>query len=273
MNAPNEFEIYLFTFLTLVAAGLGFPIPEEIPIVGAGAYAGTHCGITPKEVAPAIGVLGAIPGAGLPAALPWPALAYLDQHLDSPITVRWWLFLPICILGVVLSDGMLYGMGRLFGTRLLDLPFMTRLMPARKRQQIQDSFHRSGVKILLFARFMPGIRAPIFITAGMMRLPLHHFLLADGLYAIVGVSLLFFLSFWFTNTFVDLVENIENHVMEWRPVVIMALIVGVVGFLLYRYFRKPNIEETVIQQPSLGDAGISCDPAATAKNDEISQKP
>src|SRR5262249_11218360 len=150
------------------------------------------------QLSEVVALLSGDPILGFPAALPWGALAQRDLSPPDGIIVRWWILLPICILGVVLSDGLLYGLGRFFGTRLLDLPFMARMMPAQKRQRIEQNFHRYGVKILLFARMLPGIRAPIFITAGIMRLPLQRFLLADGIYAIPGVSLLFFLAFWFT---------------------------------------------------------------------------
>ena len=42
--------------------------------------------------------------------------------------------------------------------------------------------------ILLFARILPGIRSPIFLTAGIMKLSWQRFLLADGIYAVPGVS-------------------------------------------------------------------------------------
>lgn len=234
----GESGIYLVTFFSLLAAGLGFPIPEEIPIVGAGAYAGSHVDNRPRLARTVASLLAFDPQTSLPAAIPWSSLPPLGELPDQTSAVRWWLLLTICILGVVLSDGLLYCLGRVFGTRLLDLPFMKRFLSDAKRERIEKNFHRSGIKILLFARFMPGIRAPIFITAGIMRLPLHRFLLADGLYAIPGVSLLFFLAFWFTNSFVDLVVRVENHVVLWRPLVIMLLIIGLAGFLLFRYWRR-----------------------------------
>lgn len=58
------------------------------------------------------------------------------------------------------------------------------------------------------------------------------FLLADGIYAVPGVSLLFFLSFWFT----DWVKAMFGQVQDWvdfvrGPLLIMAVIVVGVYFL------------------------------------------
>src|SRR5947208_15650356 len=130
---------FLFTFLSLVAAGVGAPIPEELPVVLAGAHVDT------EGVREQYGVLR-------------------------------WLILPTCILGVVISDGLLYGVGRLYGTRLLETKFFTRLLPPAKRQEIEENFHKHGIKVLLFARLLPGIRSPIFIMAVVMKLPLRRFL-------------------------------------------------------------------------------------------------
>jgi len=46
---------------------------------------------------------------------------------------------------------------------------------------------------------LPGIRTPIFIIAGMLRVPLGRFLIADGLYAIPGVNILFWLAYLLTD--------------------------------------------------------------------------
>jgi membrane protein DedA with SNARE-associated domain len=192
--------IYLGVFLALVAAGLGAPIPEEIPVVTAGALIG-HAATDP------------------------------DIHL------RWWIMLPVCILGVVISDGLLYGIGRLWGPRLLENRWVARMLPAAKRHHIERNFRQYGVLVLLFARFLPAIRSPIFITAGMMRVSLSRFLLADGLYAIPGVSLLFVLAYHFTDEFKRLVDRAEKV----RSFVVVFLIAGVAAFLVYHFFRQPVV--------------------------------
>jgi membrane protein DedA with SNARE-associated domain len=198
--------VYLGAFLMLMASGMGFPIPEELPIVLAGA-----------TVAKA-------------------------PTLDPPLNVHWWLMLPVCILGVVVSDGFLYGIGRYFGWQLLEYRWVQkRLLPPEKRQRIEGNFHRYGVKILLIARLLPGIRAPIFVTAGIMRLPLSRFLLADGIYAIPGVSLLFMLAYWFTDQFVDLIERVEKRVETARPIIVLAVLTAVAAYLVFVFVRRTMV--------------------------------
>jgi membrane protein DedA with SNARE-associated domain len=234
----GELWTYLGVFAALLAAGLGFPIPEEIPIVTAGVLASQGSGDLPTY-ADVISLVAANPAANFPASIPWGAMTQERLFTPDSFRVRWWLLLPVCILGVVVSDGLLYGLGRFFGPKLLERRLIQRVIPPDKRERIERNFHQYGIKILLIARLLPGIRAGIFIIAGVMRLPYKSFLLADGLYAIPGVSLLFFLAYWFTNSFKDMVIAAEAKVVEFRAILILLAIVGVGVYFLVHVFRKP----------------------------------
>ena len=190
----------IIAFASLVAAGIGAPIPEEIPVIGAGIWVASN---------PELGVLR-------------------------------WLILPVCFVGILISDVLLYGIGRLWGTRLLEHRFLARLMPPGRREQIESNFHRYGLRILLMVRWLPGIRSPMFVTAGTMRLPLYRFIVADAIAAIAGHSLLFFLAYWFGDQFKTLVENAESKVQHTiRPLIILAAIVAVTVYLLIHFWKRP----------------------------------
>jgi membrane protein DedA with SNARE-associated domain len=112
---------------------------------------------------------------------------------------------------------------------------MQRMLPDKKRRELEDNFHKYGVAVLLFARFLPAIRSPIFVMAGVMRLPFTRFVMADGIYAIPGVSLLFTLSFWFGDQFRDLVVRIERKIAVAKPILFLLLISSVLAYLLYHF--------------------------------------
>jgi membrane protein DedA with SNARE-associated domain len=246
----GEFWIYLGVFLALVGAGLGVPIPEETAVIAGGIWCGQveEPRPEPEDVA---GLLSLTPGQDLPGGLFWVAAyrcAYPEPKSDA-VRPRWWIMLPVCIIGVVFSDGLLYGVGRFFGRRIFQHRWLSHLVPQAKIQRIERNFHKYGITILLFARFLPGIRAPIFVTAGIMRLPFNKFLLADGLYAIPGVSLLFSLAFWFTNSFKELVVRAEANI---KPIIILVVVVGVCIYLVLHFLRKPVPEGAPEELPILG---------------------
>ena len=199
-----DFELiqpFLYFFGLFVIAGLGAPIPEEVAIVGAGLWTAT-----------------------------------CDPNAYG---LYKWLMLPVCLIGVLIADGLLYGGGWFFGTRLFEKRWMARIVSPDKRKQIQDNFHRYGVSILVFGRLLPGIRAPLFLIAGTMRLSLTRFFLADGVGAILGNSLLFFLAFWFGDQFKDLIDRIRRDVEAARPIVILLAIGAVAIYLLIHFLRRP----------------------------------
>jgi membrane protein DedA with SNARE-associated domain len=182
---------YWTVFLLLVGAGVGLPVPEELPVLAGGLLVGR-----PEAV------------------------------------LHWWIMLPLCVVGVVVSDGLLYGVGRWWGRRLLGSRWIASRLSADRLHRIQDDFRTHGVKILLCARFLPGVRSPIFIAAGILRMPFGLFVLADGLYAVPGVSLIFLLGYLFT----DQILGFAQRIAEVKLVVAGGLLIGF-GYFVVRYFR------------------------------------
>src|SRR5205807_1182071 len=103
-------------------------------------------------------------------------------------------------------------------------PWLARLAPAEKRQKIEDNFRQYGVKILLMVRWVPAIRSPMFVTAGISKLSFPRFLLADATAAIIGHSLLFFLAWWFGIWFQDLINRFEHLKQVLVPLIVVAVI-------------------------------------------------
>jgi membrane protein DedA with SNARE-associated domain len=196
---------YLGVFIGILATGLGFPMPEELPII-----------------------LGGV----------------LTTHDE----VRWYYMLPVCIVGVIVGDTFLYLIGRFWGTKLVELPFIRkRFLTPERLESISENFKKYGVKILLFARLTPGIRAPIFLTAGITKLPITYFLVADGIYAIPGVSILFFLGYWFTDSIIDLVKQSAMV----KPIIVLVVLAGVALYVIYRFARKPMVTGAPTDMPPI----------------------
>ena len=76
------------------------------------------------------------------------ALEGTDDLLETIEKVRQRPNPGLRILGVVISDGLLYGVGRRYGNRLLQTKFFSRVLPPGKRQEIEENFHKHGIKVL-----------------------------------------------------------------------------------------------------------------------------
>ncbi|MBX9627435.1 MAG: DedA family protein [Gemmataceae bacterium] len=151
-----------------------------------------------------------------------------------------------CGVGIVAADCVLYGVGRQFGPRLFEFRWVQKVLSAERRQRLEGRFHNHGMKLLVMARFMPPLRTGIFLIAGAARYSFVKFLLADLVYAVVGVGALFF-----GGSFVlDLVHRVGYQAI-WFAVV------PLVGYGLYRYYRYLKKRElgaappvSVLQSPA-----------------------
>jgi membrane protein DedA with SNARE-associated domain len=221
MFSSAEFWQYAGVFGALLAAGIGAPIPEELPIATGGVM------VARAWVDPATLADGELPPAG----------------------PKWWIMLPVCFAGVVLCDVFLYWVGRKWGRWLIGKKWVQkRLLSPDRFQQIEKNFHDYGIRILLIARLLPGIRTPVFLSAGIVRLPFRKFLLADFLYAIPGVNLIFWLAYWLTDTFMELLHKVESY----RELAIIAILSFIAGFITATFVRRPVTTGSPEELPVFG---------------------
>jgi membrane protein DedA with SNARE-associated domain len=169
---------------------------------------------------------------------------------------------------VLVSDVLLYCIGRWYGSRLLTYRWVQRLMPPATQQRIRENFHHYGVNILVFGRLLPGIRVPLFLTAGLMHLPVSRFILADGLGAVLGNGVLFTLAYWFGDQFRELVEQARSEVMHFRPVVILTAILAAGFYFLYRFLRHPVPTGDPKELPIIGEQVAHLSEKATCAPEE-----
>ncbi|MFO0879517.1 MAG: DedA family protein [Gemmataceae bacterium] len=186
-------------FLFLMSAGFGNPIPEEVMIVMGG--------IATSQMAE-FGV------------------------------ARWFMF-PACVTGALMADVVLYGLGLFLGSRMMNSRIMLRLAPPEKQLRIRLNFHRYGVIIFVLGRLVPGIRTTLFLTAGAMRLHLVRFLIADGIGALFGTSIFFFLGYGLGVQFQELIEHIEQEIAPYKPIFFLTLFAIIAGYLAYIFLRHP----------------------------------
>lgn len=222
MFSAANFWQYAGVFGALVAAGFGAPIPEELPIATGGVMVGRDWG--------------------------------------AEDGLKWWIMLPLCILGVVLCDTFLYWVGRKWGRWLIRKPWVQkRLLSPERFEKIEKNFHDYGIRILLIARLLPGIRTPVFLSAGIVRLPFRKFILADVIYAIPGANLIFWLAYWLTDTFMELLHKVESY----RELAIIAILSFIAGFITATFVRRPVTTGSPEELPVLGK------PVVTIANPQV----
>ncbi len=103
----------------------------------------------------------------------------------------------LAFVGVVAGDLTMFMLGRHGGARLLRWPVVARVLTPARFASVQRKFERYGNRLLFGARFLPGMRTPIFVTAGLTRrVPTWRFVLLDGAAALVSVPVWVYLGYY-----------------------------------------------------------------------------
>jgi membrane protein DedA with SNARE-associated domain len=201
-------------------------------------------------------------GIGIPPCPEEAGILYAAAVTALHPEVHWWLAWPATSLGIVCADLVLYGIGRLWGPRLFELRWVRWILKPERRQRIEQRFHVHGIKILIAARFLPPLRTGVFMIAGTIHFSLVRFLLADLVFATLGVGVFFFCSTWL----IALVQD----TMHWM---LYAVVPVVAAYLLYRYYRflrerelrgLPQPPVSVLEMPAPAPTGSKPPSAAVA---------
>jgi membrane protein DedA with SNARE-associated domain len=165
-------------------------------------------------------------GLGIPPVPEEAGILYAAGLTSLHPEVPWWLAWAAASGGIIGADIVLYWVGRWMGQRLFQYRWVNRLLPVERRQRLEDRFHQHGMKLLLLARLLPPLRSGVFLVAGSIRYPFGRFLLAESVYGLFGVGLVFFGG----TALLALIHTVGGWVL-----LLAALPVG--GYLLYRYYR------------------------------------
>jgi len=113
----------------------------------------------------------------------------------------------VCFASVLGGDCIAFMLGRLFGSRLLDSRLAKRFFRPREQIRVRAYFRKFGSKVIFIARFLPGLRFSIYLSAGTLRVRPSVFIAYDSLAALVSVPALVYLAWAFG-------EHID-HVVSW----------------------------------------------------------
>jgi membrane protein DedA with SNARE-associated domain len=152
---------------------------------------------------PAVALVFVLCGMGLPLPeeLVLIAAGYICATYPDKAALHW--MIAWCAGGILTGDLVPFVLGRTFGTRLLRLRWLRLLVTRRRLAKFDNWFRRRGDLVIFIARFIAGIRAVAFFTAGTMKMPIRRFLLLDG----CGIVLIVPVLTWVGSHFADVIDS------------------------------------------------------------------
>lgn len=152
--------VYLGIIFLLFLGAIGFPIPEDIPIILAGV-------LSAKNMA----------------------------HVQ-PMFVACYISV-VCADLLIFTFGYFFGQKLLIaGAKSPFLPAITE----ERIEDIRDGLRKRRLMYIFIARHLFAVRTLTFLTAGALRIPMTEFLIADALAALVSVSLMLSLGYFLGET-------------------------------------------------------------------------
>ena len=168
-------------------------------------------------------------GCGLP--IPEEAAIVVAGVLSSQDKLDWRIAFAVCLAGAVVGDSFMYAIGYRWGHGIFTShPRFAKLFATENEQQFQRSVEAHALKVMLLARFLVGIRAPVYVMTGVVRLPFRRFVIYDIISASLVVGVVFGLSYLFGEQVADWVKHAETR----ATIVVVLIIITVLSILYYR---------------------------------------
>ena len=198
----EEFQ-YVAIALVLFLAGLGVPIPEDIPLIYGGVMAGQ---------------------------------GKMDVGIHFIVSMLFILIGDSClyIIGkrVAQKQQQRLNQGDQQETQSSRID---KLLTPERREKVQEYFNRYGSWAVFFGRFVAGVRGAVFLTAGLSQFPMKRFLLLDGLAALLSVPIWIGIGYWFGKRWTVILETMKTYQVY---VLGTLAVVGIIWWFWYKRKQK-----------------------------------
>ncbi len=142
--------------------------------------------------------------------------------------------LIVGFFGVLIGDAILFFLGRKFGARIFGLPGFRRFLTPERIAKAEDRIRKNGHFICFVARFLPGLRAPIYALAGAMGVRPAVFIMQDGFAALISVPIWVYLGFLFGENW----EVAIKYVKRTQGAIIGIVVVLILVYVVYRFIKR-----------------------------------
>jgi membrane protein DedA with SNARE-associated domain len=177
-------------------------------------------------------VFGVLVACGLGVPLPEDISLILGGFLAHKGAASLPMMMLVGFGGILVGDSLIFYAGRRLGTQVGRAPqgFFAKVVTPEKRARVEGMFALHGQKIVMIARFLPGVRAVTYFTAGSAGMSYWRFIFWDGLAALLSAPFFVWLGF----AFGDKLDYAIDRMKEGQLVVLAVLAVGGLAFFVWR---------------------------------------
>jgi len=156
----------------------------------------------------------------------------IAQKVTQPLPT-----IMVVYFGLLLTDFSLYWVGKKYGRKVIEHKRFRRTLSAERLLTLEEKFKKWGIYVVFVGRHFLGIRAQIFLVAGVMRMSTLKFIMADAASAILTMTLMVGIGFLGGNS----IEILQKDVKRIEHIGILILAILFTGWMIYKYFRNRKI--------------------------------
>ena len=153
----------------------------------------------------------------------------LAQDIIKPLTA----FLVV-YSGLLMTDFSLYFVGKKYGRKIVEHKRFHRIISPDRLLKLEEKFKKSDVWVILIGRHFLGLRAQIFLVAGVMRMSAIKFLVADAATSLLTITLMGGIGYVGGNS----VQILKKDLPRIEHVAIVVFIILLAGWFILRYFKN-----------------------------------
>lgn len=146
-----------------------------------------------------------------------------------------WIMIAVGLAGVMCGDSAMFWLGRRYGLAFARKPVFAKIMSEARINKVSEILNQRGSKILFAARFMPGLRSPLFFTAGALGVPTRVFLFYDGMAALISVPAIIYSVFYFGSHLEQVISTIKSAHQGILIIIALTII-----FFVIKWKRAKN---------------------------------
>jgi membrane protein DedA with SNARE-associated domain len=147
--------------------------------------------------------------------------------------------LVISFVGVIAGDNSLFFLGRRFGTSLVSYIRIGRPQSQHQIDRLKSFMDKHGHLAIFYARFLAGVRALVYLTAGSLGVRPSRFLLYDALGALISVPIVVSIGYFFGAQ----IGMVIHYLGGFERIIWLVVLCSVV-FYLSRYFSRLPVGRT-----------------------------
>lgn len=186
----------------------------------------------------ALVLLGTLVVGKLGVPLPEDVLLLSAGYLASTGTLSLSTALGLGFVGALLGDALVFALGRRFGEAVFELGPVRRLVPRATLEAARKRVQARGGAACLGARFVPGMRGALFLSAGALGVSPRDWIRYDLAGAVITVPLTVGLG-W---AFGDRIEQVFAAARGVQGSVVVGVLVLAVGYVVWKKVRPQRGE-------------------------------